>query len=142
MNMKDRRWCWLSHILRMDEGLAQETLLNYGKPEKESLFSDNPKCNEEKAIETARDGEKWKKIQAIAALLTYLRGPFWIRNMKTGKLSFRNLNLIYRPSGYQSNSVNVLGRTGVQPLLPKAHTREEVRNCLPAHHESSDNKDL
>ncbi len=58
MNMRDRRWSWLGHILRIDEDrFVQKVLLNCVKPEKESLLGDIPSPDVEKAIETARDKE-------------------------------------------------------------------------------------
>ncbi len=36
MNMRDRRWNWLGHMLRMDEDrLVRKVLLDFVKPEKE-----------------------------------------------------------------------------------------------------------
>ncbi len=65
MNKRDRRWSWLGHILRMDEDtFVRKVLLNCDKPEKESLYGHIPNLNLEKAIETARDSEKWKQLRA------------------------------------------------------------------------------
>ncbi len=63
MNMRDRRWSWLGHVLRMDEDrLVRNVLLNCVQPTKESLFGDIPDLDVEKAIENAGGREKWKKI--------------------------------------------------------------------------------
>lgn len=62
LNMRDHWWSGLGHILRMGEGrLVRKILLNYVKPENQSLFGDIPNLNEEKAVETARERGKWKK---------------------------------------------------------------------------------
>ncbi len=51
-------------VLRMDEDrLVRKVLLNCVQPIKESLYGDIPDLDVEKAIETARDREKWKKIR-------------------------------------------------------------------------------
>ncbi len=58
MNMRDRRWNLLGHILRMDEEiLVGKVLLNCFKPEKEVLFGDVPNLGVQKAIENGRDRE-------------------------------------------------------------------------------------
>ncbi len=65
MNMKDRRWSWLGHTLRMDEDrLMRKVLLNCFQPPKESQQGDIPDLDAENAIEIARDREKWKKIRS------------------------------------------------------------------------------
>ncbi len=61
MNVRDRRWSWIGHILRKDEDrLVRKVLLNRVKPNKESLFGDIPNLDVEKVIEIARDREKRK----------------------------------------------------------------------------------
>ncbi len=48
MNMRDRRWSCLGHVLRMDEDrLVRKVLLNCVKAEKESLYGNNPNLNVE-----------------------------------------------------------------------------------------------
>ncbi len=48
----------------MDEdGLVRKVLLNCVQPTKESLYGDIPDLDVEKAIEIAKDREKWKKIR-------------------------------------------------------------------------------
>ncbi len=64
MNMRDRRWSWLGHVLGMDEDrLVRKVFLNCAQPTKESLYGDIPDLGVEKAIEIAQDREKWKKIR-------------------------------------------------------------------------------
>ncbi len=46
-----------------EDSLVRKVLLHCVKPEKESLFGDIPNRNVEKAIETAGDREKWKKVR-------------------------------------------------------------------------------
>ncbi len=64
MNVSDRRWSWLGHVLRMDEDrLVRKVLLNCFQPTKESLYGGIPDLDVERAIEIAQDREKWKKIR-------------------------------------------------------------------------------
>ncbi len=43
MNMRDRRWSWLGHILHVvEDRLLRKVLLNCVRPHEESLFSDIP----------------------------------------------------------------------------------------------------
>ncbi len=59
MNMRNRRWSCLGHMLRMDEDrLVRKVLLNCVQPTKASLYGDIPDLDIEKAIETALDREK------------------------------------------------------------------------------------
>ncbi len=61
---RDPRLCWNGHILRMDDDrLVRKVLLNCVKPEKESLYGEIPSRSVEKAIETVRDRENWKKLR-------------------------------------------------------------------------------
>ncbi len=49
LNMRDRGWSWLAHILRMDgDRLVRKVLLNCVKPEKEPLHGDISVLNVEK----------------------------------------------------------------------------------------------
>ncbi len=51
-------------LLRIDKNrLVRKVLLNCVQPTKESLYGDIPDVDVEKAIESARDREKWKKIR-------------------------------------------------------------------------------
>ncbi len=62
LNMRDRRWSWLGHVLRMDEDrLVRKVLLNCVQPTKKSLYGNIPDVDVERAIEIAQDREKWKK---------------------------------------------------------------------------------
>ncbi len=62
MDIRDRRWSWVGLILRMDEDrLVRKVLLDRVQPTKDSLYGDIPDLDVEKAIEIARDREKWKK---------------------------------------------------------------------------------
>ncbi len=65
--MRDRRWSWLGHILRMErDRLVRKVQMDCLQRTKESLYGDIPDLDVEKAIETARDREKWKKIRPFA----------------------------------------------------------------------------
>ncbi len=64
MNMRDRRWSWLGHVLSMAEDrLVRKVLLNCVQPTQESLYGDIPDLDVRRAMEIAQDREKWKKIR-------------------------------------------------------------------------------
>ncbi len=64
VNMRDRRWNWLDHIMRMDENrLVRKILLNCVKPNAESLFGDISNLDVEKAMEIVHDREEWNKLR-------------------------------------------------------------------------------
>ena len=64
LRARDQRWNWLGHILRMNERrTVRQVLLHCVKPTAESLFSDVPDLNIDKALKIAMNRIEWKNLR-------------------------------------------------------------------------------
>ncbi len=64
MTVRDRRWNWRGHILRVEEHrVIRRVLMNCVRPSPDSLFGDAPELDSRKEAEISKDRENWKSLR-------------------------------------------------------------------------------